>query len=416
MQKSMLALGLDGKNLTDTDIFSKSDPYVVISRRRKEDGRWLPIKKSETIKNNLNPRWSEFLIDETELPGAYEDLKFEVFDAGWKKDTSIGVGHFSICKLEHANKTGTPLPIYTRGRKNRILQSLPGPNISLLLMETPKTDKRLKCGGEIVVRSFRMDVGGSDNGSGSACPSQDVSGGGFTHPGGNSKPSSPSHEMMQSRGVTPPPDADSHWIEEHGDLCNLPDLVLDIIAEYLEPKDILHLLDSCPCFEDFRRFLPKYQEINGEDFRKEQHPNQRDGDGDCDGINPEKYFDGPEMNQGAKSIKLNFRWKDQVKFQIWSFQLILLIFLYCFQGWGHRKGQVWIQLIRNEEVLVDSRKQFHELAPHEYREREVVIKEHPVVDLLKKGDKIRFMRAVGGGGGHSLTVKNFKVVVELKRY
>ena len=75
MQKSMLALGLDGKNLTDTDIFSKSDPYVVISRRRKEDGRWLPIKKSETIKNNLNPRWSEFLIDQTELPDANEDLK-----------------------------------------------------------------------------------------------------------------------------------------------------------------------------------------------------------------------------------------------------------------------------------------------------------------------------------------------------
>ena len=170
----MLVLGLDAKNLTDKDIFLKSDPYVAISRRRKEDGRWLPIRISEIIKDNLNPRRSEFLINETELPGANEDLKIEVFDAGWK-DKSIGVGHFTICKLEHANKTGTPLPIYTRGRKNSILQSLPGPDISLLLMETPITDKRLKSGGEIVVRSFRMDVGGSDNGSGSACPSQDVS-------------------------------------------------------------------------------------------------------------------------------------------------------------------------------------------------------------------------------------------------
>ena len=54
MQKSMLALGLDGIKLTDTDIFSLSDPYVVISRqRRKEDGgQWTPIRISETIKVN----------------------------------------------------------------------------------------------------------------------------------------------------------------------------------------------------------------------------------------------------------------------------------------------------------------------------------------------------------------------------
>ena len=53
MQKSTLALGLDGIKLTDTDVFSKSDPYVVISRRRRvEDGGWTPIRISETIKVN----------------------------------------------------------------------------------------------------------------------------------------------------------------------------------------------------------------------------------------------------------------------------------------------------------------------------------------------------------------------------
>ena len=54
MQKSTLVLGLDGKKLTHTDIFSLSDPYVVISRqRRKEDGgQWTPIRISETIKVN----------------------------------------------------------------------------------------------------------------------------------------------------------------------------------------------------------------------------------------------------------------------------------------------------------------------------------------------------------------------------
>ena len=82
-------------------------------------------------------------------------IRIEVFDDGWK-DTSIGVVHITISKLEQAHKTGTRLAI---------------------------TDKRLKSGGEILVRSFRMDFGGSENGS-EPITSPDVSVGGFTQPGG----------------------------------------------------------------------------------------------------------------------------------------------------------------------------------------------------------------------------------------
>merc|ERR1712013_445475 len=99
-------------------------------------------------------------------------------------------------------------------------------------------------------------------------------------------------------------------------IVNLPDLALQVIAKYLEPKDIIHMAEASPCFEDMRRFLPKYQEIIGQEFEK----------------------------------------------------------------------------------------------------REVVIKDHPVVEMLKRGDKLRFMRNVGGGGGHSLHVRQFKVVIELKKY
>eukprot|EP00092_Neocalanus_flemingeri_P030032 GFUD01032606.1.p1 GENE.GFUD01032606.1~~GFUD01032606.1.p1 ORF type:complete len:182 (+),score=32.11 GFUD01032606.1:136-681(+) len=176
-------------------------------------------------------------------------------------------------------------------------------------------------------------------------------------------------------------------------LCNLPDLALNGIAEYLEPKDIINLSDSSPSFEDLRRFLPKYQDINGDKFHKK---GPRDGD-----FEPETYFDGPEMNQGAKSIKMNFKWRDQ--------------------GHGNQKGQIWVQLIRNGDVLGDTREKYFALAPHkdgrdEYEDREVVIRGHPVVDLLTRGDRLRFMRNVGGGGGHSLTVRQFTVQVELKKY
>ena len=92
---------------------------------------------------------------------------------------------------------------------------------------------------------------------------------------------------------------------EEMNICNLPDLALNGIAEYLEPKDIIHLSESSACFEDLRRFLPKYQEIEGKDFSKS---------GDDEGDIFEIYFEGPEMNQGAKSIKMNLQWKDQVTF------------------------------------------------------------------------------------------------------
>jgi hypothetical protein len=32
MQKASIVLGLSGRNLKDLDTFSKSDPYVVVSR------------------------------------------------------------------------------------------------------------------------------------------------------------------------------------------------------------------------------------------------------------------------------------------------------------------------------------------------------------------------------------------------
>ena len=101
-----------------------------------------------------------------------------MFDDGWK-DTPIGAVHLPISKLEEAHKTGTPLPI---------------------------TDKKFKSGGEIVVRSFRREVGGSKKGSGSTNPSQYVSGGGFTQLGGyNVTPSCPPQPNASSLPYPPQP-------------------------------------------------------------------------------------------------------------------------------------------------------------------------------------------------------------------
>ena len=49
---------------------------------------------------------------------------------------------------------------------------------------------------------------------------------------------------------------------EEMNICNLPDLALNGIAEYLEPKDIIHLSESLACFEDLRRFNTKVLRIS----------------------------------------------------------------------------------------------------------------------------------------------------------
>merc|ERR1719167_724719 len=168
----------------------------------------------------------------------------------------------------------------------------------------------------------------------------------------------------------------------------LPDLVLKCIFQYLDSKDCMCLIDASPYFESFRRFLPKYQDITHGELNA-RGPNYGH-------FEPETWFDISPMYQGIKSMDISFSWKDQ--------------------GWGNRKGEVWVQLLRKRQVLADSREKFYKLAPHELEERTFEIKKHPVVDLLRRGDTLRFMYNAGGGGGHRLEVKNFRVRLNLKKY
>ena len=102
------------------------------------------------------------------------------------------------------------------------------------------------------------------------------------------------------------------------------------------------------------------------------------------------------VHQRVGSITLTFRWKDQ--------------------GFGNRKGMLWIDLVREGQLIATSKDDFPTLAPHLEETQEIVIRNHPVVDLIRKGDTINFMRNVGGGGGHSLSVQEFNAKLELYKY
>ena len=176
---------------------------------------------------------------------------------------------------------------------------------------------------------------------------------------------------------------DTYW------LTIVPDAYLSNLARrYLRPADLVNLCDSHPNFEFLKLYLPEYLEIPGEPFNKR---GPRDGH-----FCPEPYFLSDVMNQRVRSLTMSFRWRDQ--------------------GYGNRKGMLWIELMRDGEMIATSKDDFHFLAPHQEETREVLIKDHPVVDKVRKGDVLQFMRNTGGGGGHSLKVENFKVTLELIKF
>ena len=65
--------------------------------------------------------------------------------------------------------------------------------------------------------------------------------------------------------------------------------------------------------------------------------------------------------------------------------------------------------------FISCRKQYPTLAPHSPLESKVVeVANDPVVTKAKRGDVLRVMRNVGGGGGHSLTVLDFTMRIAHK--
>jgi len=126
-----ITLSFGGRKLKNADVFSKSDPYLVISRPS-YGGDYTVIRKTETIKNSLNPDWDDFYFMDSDLAGHDRNLnlKLEVYDddGGNGKDKLIGQAWQSLKCLEAA--------------------SLVKPEISL-------TTGKGKDGGHLLVRTFK---------------------------------------------------------------------------------------------------------------------------------------------------------------------------------------------------------------------------------------------------------------------
>ena len=109
---------------------------------------------------------------------------------------------------------------------------------------------------------------------------------------------------------------------------------------------------------------------------------------------PEEYFKGPALSRRVSKLTAQVTsWKDQ--------------------GWGNRKGELFVKLMRRNKVVAEKRELFGIAEHHEMAADVELGKEEAVVALAKPGDHYLFMRNAGGGGGHKLVVKGFRAVASL---
>lgn len=101
-------LRLSGSSLANMDgMFSKSDPYLVISRLREDNTTWTQVHKTEVIDNNLNPNWRAFELPMQQLCNGdhRRPLLLQVYDEDSTKSELIG--QVQTCVEELMARRGT---------------------------------------------------------------------------------------------------------------------------------------------------------------------------------------------------------------------------------------------------------------------------------------------------------------------
>jgi hypothetical protein len=99
---------------------------------------------------------------------------------------------------------------------------------------------------------------------------------------------------------------------------------------------------------------------------------------------PMLYFDGGVVPNDIVAAVARIAWKDQ--------------------GWGNRKGHVWLRVMREKELVREVT--LFGPAAHEPEVLTLVLDRTALADICP-GDSLEFWRLIGGGGGHSLRIYTF---------
>ena len=108
-------------NLKNMDLFSKSDPFVVIDVDLDHDGNWTEIARTEIIDDDLNPTWKTVHRMEY-FPLKPTKMRFRVFDCDNRSSSDLakhdleGMVHTTlkaiVGKTAVENTHGIVLPLH----------------------------------------------------------------------------------------------------------------------------------------------------------------------------------------------------------------------------------------------------------------------------------------------------------------
>ncbi|KAG7968658.1 hypothetical protein I3843_08G165700 [Carya illinoinensis] len=110
--------------LDNKDIFSKSDPFLRISRIV-ESGGSIPICKTEVVNNNLNPKWKPLCLSMQQFGSKDNPLIIECFDFNSSgKHSLIGKLQKSVADLEklQEGRSGENLTITSHHGHKKVLK------------------------------------------------------------------------------------------------------------------------------------------------------------------------------------------------------------------------------------------------------------------------------------------------------
>lgn len=95
---SQIEMTLSCRNLINTDILSKSDPYCMVQMKESWQDKYFEIGRTETIDDNLNPEWvKKFIINynfET-----VQKMRFEVWDVDPNGQDFLGEFETSLADI-----------------------------------------------------------------------------------------------------------------------------------------------------------------------------------------------------------------------------------------------------------------------------------------------------------------------------
>lgn len=107
--KETLFLQFNASKVDKKDFFGSSDPFLVFNRHASEDNTYIPVHKTEVIKNNLNPFWKSFEISLATLCNCdkLRPIKIECYD--WDSDgTHDFIGSCQVTAEEMLSGKGFP--------------------------------------------------------------------------------------------------------------------------------------------------------------------------------------------------------------------------------------------------------------------------------------------------------------------